>query len=294
MEPIAECCKEKVCNSDRLHADETRWLQWSDDSEGSEKHWLWVFQSDKAVYHSINDSSAASVPESIIGEAEGTLVCDRYSAYKKLAKDHPLIVLASCWAHVRRDFIDASRGDPDLDKWSIAWVERIGRLYYLNEQRLLVQDNPEQWPTRQLRLENQVERIATQRDKELTRPRLATKAKKVLDSLVNHWEGLVRFVQNPAIPMDNNIAGQTLPGPVVGRKNDYVSGSEWSMELTAWFFTVLTTLKLWKINQKLWLTGYLEACIANDRKPPEELSQWIPWQIDESRLNELRINDPPA
>ena len=24
--------------------------------------------------------------------AEGTLVCDRYSAYKKLAKDHPLIV----------------------------------------------------------------------------------------------------------------------------------------------------------------------------------------------------------
>ena len=175
---------------------------------------------------------------------------------------------------------------------------RLGRknwsFYYLNEQRLLVQDNPEQWPTRQLRLEKQVERIATQRDKELTRPRLATKAKKVLDSLVNHWEGLVRFVQNPAIPMDNNIAGQTLRGPVVGRKNDYGSGSEWSMELTAWFFTVLTTLKLWKINQKLWLTGYLEACIANDRKPPEDLSQWIPWQIDESRLNELRINDPPA
>ena len=66
------------------------------------------------------------------------------------------------------------------------------------------------------------------------------------------------------------------------------------MELAAWFFTVLTTLKLWKINQKLWLTGYLEACIANDRKPPEELSQWIHWQTDESRLNELRINDPPA
>ena len=68
------------------------------------------------------------------------------------------------------------------------------------------------------------------------------------DSLVNPWEGLVRFVQNPAIPMDNNIAGQTLRGPVVGRKNDYGSGSEWSMELAAWFFTVLTTLKLWKIK----------------------------------------------
>lgn len=294
MEPIVECCRERVCSSDRLHADETRWLQWSDDSEGSNKHWLWVFLSDDAVFYSINDSRAASVAESIIGEAEGILVCDRYSAYKKLAKDHPLIILAFCWAHVRRDFIDASRGDSDLEKWSIAWVERIGRLYYLNEQRLLVQDNPEQWPTQQLRLEKQVERIATQRDKELARPRLATRARKVLDSLVNHWEGLIRFVQNPDIPMDNNTAEQTLRAQVVGRKNYYGSGSDWSMELAAWFFTVLTTLKLWKINQKLWLTGYFEACIANDRKPPEDLSQWIPWLMDESRLNELRIHDPPS
>ena len=43
--------------------------------------------------------------------------------------------------------------------------------------------------------------------------------------------------------MDNNIAEQTLRGPVVGRKNYYGSGSDWSMELAAWFFTVLTSLK---------------------------------------------------
>ncbi|MBO9482685.1 transposase [Salinisphaera sp. G21_0] len=231
---------------------------------------------------------------SIIGEGEGTLVCDRYSAYKKLAKDHPLIFLAFCWAHVRRDFIDACRGDSDLYKWSTVWVNRIGRLYYLNEQRLLVRNDPQQWLTRQLRLEKQVELITSQRDQELTRPRLAPKARKVLESLANHWEGLVRFIQNPDVPMDNNIAEQTLRGPVVGRKNYYGSGSEWSTELAAWLFTVLTTLKLWKINQKLWLTGYLEACIANDRQPPEDLSQWIPWLMDESRLNELRIHDPPA
>ncbi len=44
-----------------------------------------------------------------------------------------------------------------------------------------------------------------------------------------------------------------------------------------------------KINQKKWLTGYLEACIANGRKPPEDLSQWTPWLMSESRLAELRI-----
>ena len=41
--------------------------------------------------------------------------------------------------------------------------------------------------------------------------------------VIEIWEGLVRFVQNPAIPMDNNIAGQTLRGPVVGRKTTTVA-----------------------------------------------------------------------
>ena len=41
-------------------------------------------------------------------------VCDRYSAYKKLARlAAGRLVLAFCWAHVRRDFIKvaAARGD---------------------------------------------------------------------------------------------------------------------------------------------------------------------------------------
>ena len=158
------------------------------DSEYNKKHWLWVFLSEsvQAVYCSINDTRAATVPKSVIGDSEGFLVCDRYSAYKKLAREHSLIILAFCWAHVRRDFINACRGDTTLEKWSAALVDRIGRLYYLNGQRLAVRDDPKQWPTRQLRLEKQVEQMASQRSKELTRPQLAIRAKKVLESLDNH------------------------------------------------------------------------------------------------------------
>ena len=97
-------------------------------------------------------------------------------------------------------------------------MDRIGRLYYLNGQRLAVRDDPRQWPTRQLRLEKQVEQMVSQRSKELARPQLAIRAKKVLESLDNHWEGLTQFVHNPDIPMDNNIAEQTIRGGVLGRK----------------------------------------------------------------------------
>ena len=203
------------------------------------------------------------------------------------------IVLAFCWAHVRRDFIDAQRGDPDLEKWSATWVNRIGHLYHLNNQRLDVVDDPEQFAVQQLKLEHQIEQIETCRDQELKRPKLPVRAQKVLESLKNHWEGLTRFVTNPGIPMDNNAAEQALRAGVVGRKNYYGSGSVWSADLTAFLFSVFMTLKLWDINPKIWLSCYLQACAENDRKPPEDLSPYLPWLMSEERLCEMRNHDPP-
>ena len=70
--------------------------------------------------------------------APGTvLVCDRYSAYKKLAKDSAgLVTLAFCWAHVRRDFIKCAAGNETPTDWERRWTGRIARLYRLNGARL--------------------------------------------------------------------------------------------------------------------------------------------------------------
>ena len=46
-----------------------------------------------------------------------------------------LIVLAFCWAHVRRDFLDVARSWPEQEDWALGWVERIGELYRLNDAR---------------------------------------------------------------------------------------------------------------------------------------------------------------
>ena len=67
---------------------------------------------------------------------EVVLVCDRYSAYKCLAKDCDALILAYCWAHVRRDFLKAARSWPELESWMFAWVDDIRELYRLNAARL--------------------------------------------------------------------------------------------------------------------------------------------------------------
>ena len=66
------------------------------------------------------------------------MVVDRYKAYQAVDKvKSGLIVLAFCWATC-----GALSGDggswPDQEAWAMGWVERIGELYRLIDQRLEV------------------------------------------------------------------------------------------------------------------------------------------------------------
>jgi hypothetical protein len=46
------------------------------------------------------------------------------------------LMLAFCWAHVRRDFVRVGKGWPELKSWALAWLRRIRNLYVANRRRL--------------------------------------------------------------------------------------------------------------------------------------------------------------
>jgi transposase len=247
------------------------------------------------------------------------IVCDRYSAYKKLARLAANILLAFCWAHVRRDFLNAARAFPELEPWALAWTEQIGTLYHLNKRRL------EQWdPERPLteqsaafdqhheELNNTLQRMHDEATRmvasdtagvenedsvDLGGPpstpgaesskRAQIKQKKVLQSLLDHWSGLTLFVEHPEVPMDNNRAENTIRTPVTGRKNYYGSASLWSAQLAATLFSILQTLLLWGLNPRHWLRCYLNACANNGGKAPHNIDPFLPWLMDEAQRAEL-------
>lgn len=94
-------------------------------------------------------------------------------------------------------------------------------------------------------------------------------------------------MQNPQVPLDNNLAEGAIRNPVTGRNVYYGSGSIWSAELAAMLFSILQTLDLWNINPRRWLTQYLNACAENGGRPPEEIASFIPWEMDEDRRSAL-------
>ena len=115
-----------------------------------------------------------------------------------------------------------------------------------------------------------------------------TKRFKLATSLNNHWEGLTRFVENPFIPMDNNPAEQALRMPGAGRRSFYGSGSIWSAEFAVLMMGWIKTLQMWKLNPHAWLSTYLQACAENGATPPEDISSFLPWTMDDERIEYFR------
>ena len=110
---------------------------------------------------------------------------------------------------------------------------------------------------------------------------------KALRSLVNHREGLSVFVDRPQVPMDNNLAERILRGPAIGRRLSFGSDSETGARFTAIMYSVVGTLSMNGIDVLRWLEAWLEACAKTGRKPPHDLSPWLPWSMSEDRKRDF-------
>jgi transposase len=216
---------------------------------------------------------------------------DRYVAYKSLLLSTNLI-LQFCWAHVRRDFIAVAKGCSDHEDWTLAWLESIAALYQMNDQRIALLDNPEAFAKADSKLREATDKMKEKRDSELLEQLLHPARRKVLESLENHWLGLLVFVDFPHVPMDNNTAERDVRGPAVGRKNYYGSGAIWSGKLAAIMFALFQTLLLWNINPHSWLTAYLQWCADTGGEALDEGKSYLPWNMSEEQRHSFQLREP--
>lgn len=288
--PMVQAILEKNQKEKHWHADETHWEVFEEvEGKVSSRWYLWVFQSSSCVYYKLAPSRGYRVPKDFFqGVDLGILNCDRYVVYKKL-ESKGIVILALCWAHVRRDFLDAEKSVPELRTWAENWVEKIGLLYKYNNERLRATDSSspdctqDKFKVFDTKLKEVLNEMENKNIAELNNIQTHPVARKVLKSLSNHWKSLTIFVEHPEIPMDNNAAERCLRGPVTGRKNYYGSGSIWSSELAASMFTIIQTVKMWKLNPLTWIFHYLEDCLHNGNRASANLDLFLPWKMDEGR-----------
>ena len=297
FEPLYDHLVEHSQEQMLWHADETRWLVFATcEGKVGYRWYLWVFHAADVVVFVLSPGRSHEVPEEHFGPVEeGILVVDRYAAYPAMAQvKGGKILLAFCWAHVRRDFLTVARSWPDQETWALGWVDRIGALYACNDRRLDAPGPSPQFAACDQEVRREVAAMAQQRDEELAQPALHPARRKVLESLRQYWSGLTVFVDHPEVPMDNNTAERSERGPVLGRKNYYGSGSVWSGRLAAMLFSLLQTLALWGLNPRTWLTASLTACAEAGGHAPLKPEAWLPWNLTEDQRRAWSLEPPAA
>ena len=293
--PVYEALQARNRQSSHLQADETRWLVFvAVEGKTGHRWWLWVFLGADTVVFVLDPSRSRRVPENHLPSDGGhVLMVDRYSSYKAIAQvKNGQIVLAFCWAHVRRDFIAVGKGWPELKGWALAWLRRIRELYRLNRLRLADDQAAAVRQQADTALRQAIHAMNAQATVELADAHLRAPCHKVLHSLQEHWNGLTRFVDDSHIPMDNNASERQARGPALGRKNYYGSGALWSGRLAAMLFSLFATLRKWNVNPRTWLTWYLQACAEAGSAAPPDITPFLPWNLSPEQRAALAAPPP--
>lgn len=313
LKPLYEQLVVELRDGGRWHADETRWYMLRD---ATRKLWyMWGFKSEDVTVFVLDSTRSADVPaETLLGiddlgqieapveipeEKLKILNVDRYSAYKLLANLR-LLILAFCWAHVRRDFTDIIKkypADRGLLEWARRWLVRIAELYRINNQRTEHPRESEPFLEYDTRLRHALDNMKREIDAYLRMdPEQAHEpAFKAMRSMRNHWAGLTVFVDNPQIPMDNNRMENGIRPCALGRKNYLGNHSEWGGELAACMYSIIQTCRQNAINPKAYLKYYFAQAIRN--KGPmnaEAIRAMLPGNLDERLVDQfdLRLKNP--
>jgi transposase len=264
LEPVHAALRAYVLARPCIGADETFWRLM--EGNGDNKRWqTWVIVAPNAVSYRILDSRSAAAAADVLGDFSGMLLCDGYSAYESLKKRGGRFEIAHCWAHVRRKFIEAQEISPGP---CAEVLDLIGELYSAERDCTADDDRAQIRAERSRDIVRRIEAWALKQEA-LPKSPLA----KAIAYMGDLWPGLLRFLDDPRLALDNNATERALRGVVVGRKNHYGSRSERGTEVAALFYSLIESAKLAGVEPDSFLRTAARLAVRGEPIPlPHELA----------------------
>jgi transposase len=297
LQPLYDRLVQINRQADHWHVDETGWKMFAQsDKKDNANWWLWVFACKQTVVYVVDSSRSASVLLAHLKKGtSGIVSSDRYSSYLKLSRLRPGITNAFCWAHLRRDFLNAGKEHTGLQPWSLLWLDRIRQLYRLNRQRLTVADASGPSAEAGMLLTQAVTLFFAEAQRELQSPDLHPRQRKILRNTLKNQAALRVFVEQPHVPMDNNRAERLLRLAALGRKNYYGCHAQWSGDFTAICLSILQTAAQHGLNAQAYLRYILDELAHHPAQHPD-LDALLPWKIPEEKVQAyaMKSGGPPC
>lgn len=248
--------------------DETRWEVLTEGSPAKKSWTMWQLSTWQAVYFTIAPDGDAVAGKVALAGFSGIALGDAASVHKSMAKAGDFR-MAFCWSHARRKFIKSENSEPIRSK---QFIEMVAELYVIEAE---APPGPLGDATRKALRDEQSRPIVARIKKWLLEQRFLPGSDfgKAVNYVVRNWDGLVVFLDAPAVPIDNNRTERGFRGPALGRNNFYGSKSKRGTEVAAILYSLVETAKLVGVDPKRYLKVALAAALKGERIPlPFEIS----------------------
>ena len=211
----------------------------------------------------------------------GIVQCDGYAAYKSIADDAragDAIMLAFCWAHLRRKFFDIAKGGSA--PIASEALERIAALYAI-EKTIRGRSADARHAVRQEKSKPLVLALKTWLDEQLARVSAKSVIAEAIRYGLNHWDGLTRFLEDGRIELDTNIVERGMRPIALNRKNALFAGHDQGAENWAAIASLVETCKLHGFDPQAYFADVLTKLV--NLWPESRLDELLPWAWATSR-----------
>jgi transposase len=241
---------------------------------------LWVYVRDDrpwggpdppaAVYFYSADRKAER-PAGHLARFRGVLQVDGYAGFERLT-ERGGIVLAACWAHVRRKFYDVHQATQS--PIAAEALHRIGALYAI-EREISGRRANDRTTARAERSRSLVDALKPWLEAQLHRvPPRGTLAEAIRYALAR-WPALCRFIDDGRVDLDNNAVERAIRPVALGRKNHLFAGSDGGADRWAVVASLLETAKLNRVEPYAYLKDVLDRMTTGH--PMGQIDDLRPW-----------------
>ena len=291
VQPLVNLLRDDLLSSGFVQCDETRFQVLKEPGKrATSQSYLWVQRSadpeGPIVLYDYDPSRSAEVPKRLLEGFTGYLQTDGYEGYGSVGRQ-PGITHVGCWAHTRRKFDEALRGQSKSRKKRAKpstkqskarqGLSQIQKLYAL--ERRLADATPEaRRAARQETMAPLLEKLRAWLDASVPTVPPQSLTGKALHYLAGQWPKLVRVLEDGRLPLDTNLVENAIRPFVLGRKAwlfaDTVGGARASANL----YSLVETAKANGIEPWAYLRYLFEQLPAATE--PTEIEVLLPHRVD--------------
>lgn len=293
--PLIEIFLEKIRRGDYAQMDETPFQVLKEKGKLATTHsYLWALRGGGTehplLYYEYAPTRGGEVAKRLLEGFEGYLQTDGYKGYDHFDEETSGVVHVGCFAHARRKFDEALRGQGGQKKKvkpgkkaSLArqGLRRINEFYKI-ERSYAEASREERTRLRAEKLAPKIEELREWTLASIDRVSPDSLTGKAIGYLDKQWPKLVRVLEDERIPLDTNAVERAIRPFVIGRRNWMFADTPGGAVASARLYSLVETAKANGIEPWAYLNHVFEK--LPQATGPEDIEALLPWNVEIKEL----------